>query len=124
MDKEKISIKEYNFEVNALYAKDALDKLGITTYIKDIDGKHFELFCEASIKEKALKELDALNLDESPVHKDSEGYLEEVDEWSKHMYNPIYWLERKKYPHFFYGKSMKLILGMLLLAPALGIFII
>src|SRR5437868_2341302 len=107
MTADKSSIKVFEFEVNAEFAKEILAKKEIQCSINQIDEKHFNLLCDSKRKEEAFLELEKLNLDETSLTADSEGYLEEIDEWSSHMYNPIYWLERKKFPHFYYSKQMK-----------------
>ena len=121
---KQILLWTFNFEVNAIFAKEALAKLGIESIIKPVNEKQFELFGDAAIKEKASRELDKLNLDETALHKNSEGYLEEVNEWSDHMYNPVYWLEKKKLPHYFTSRPAKRLLGILFLVPGLLLLIV
>ena len=120
--KQPSALRTFNFEVNAIFAKELLSKYGIESSIKEISDMHkkrYELITNDESKDKALIELNKMDLDDGPIHEDSEGYLEGTNEWFDHMYNPTYYLGGKTPRYYFDKKNWKFFAPFFL---ALGLF--
>lgn len=96
-------VKRYQYQVNALFAADELKKNNIISKIVQNNG-YFELNVLNNDYIKSLHLIEGLDLDDSKVSENSDGYIDGLREWSEHRLNPPYWIVRSKVPHWLTDK--------------------
>ncbi len=88
-----VSIRKFDFEINALYAAGILSNLGINTVLEEKmeqDERKFLLKVNEDVADKATSELDKIDFDET-CNPESDGAIEGYNEWSDRMYDPGYY---------------------------------
>ena len=116
--KELISCK---YQVNLRYTESILKKKKIAYINKD--DQPFKLYVKTEDYAKALSIVENLNLDESDVDDESDGYIEGYKEWSDKQFVSGYftggtiprWMYSKKYATYF--GPFFLLTGILFLIP-------
>ncbi|MCF8299015.1 MAG: hypothetical protein K9J13_15815 [Saprospiraceae bacterium] len=102
------TVAKYKYEVNAIFVVDNLKKLGIEASVNQLQSGDTILF-EVKVKDedsyKAEIEIKKMDIDDSIVDPDSEGYLDGVKEWNNNVYNPGHYTGGN-IPHYLKDKSM------------------
>ncbi|MFI2741248.1 hypothetical protein ACG2LH_00800 [Zhouia sp. PK063] len=96
------------FEANALYIAEKLHDSEIDFLLKQVTSDSMVVYTieiDAAYIEKANHLLQEINLDETEVHPESEGFLNGHIEWTQNMYNPGYYTGGK-IPHYLYNKDV------------------
>jgi hypothetical protein len=104
MDDAYQELKSFKFQANLLYAASILKKKRV-----DFKSDEDKLFVKPQDHAKALAIIDKLDLDESPVSDESDGYLEGYKEWTDKQYVNGYftggkipnWMNSKMYAKYF-----------------------
>ena len=107
MDDTYKELTGFKYEANLLYAASILKNKKINFEIEDKTS--FKLFVKPEDHTKALSIINGLELDESEVNEDSDGYLEGYKEWTDKQYVNGYftggviptWMYGKKYAKYF-----------------------
>lgn len=107
-------IKTFKFAANLEYVKTFLEQKKLNHFV---DFEKLTLSCENEDKEKILKFIDDLKLDENEVEID-EDLLKGYEEWDKNMYNPYHYTGGK-IPSFYQDKSNFLAYGFVFIVMGL-----
>ena len=98
----------FKFEANALFAAEQLQREGIYadfSHYPEADPPGFYLEVDAEYQDPAKRILAKLEVDESALDQDSEGYLDGHMEWSQKMYDPGHYTGGK-IPHYLFNKDI------------------
>jgi len=107
MDHSYQLLIQFNFEANLLYAASVLKKKKIE--FKTESGSSFNLLVRPEDYQKATEIIAKLDLDESPVSDESDGYIDGYKEWTDKQYvngyftggKIPYWMNSKVYAQYF-----------------------
>lgn len=107
MDNSYTELISCKYQANLLYTESILKKENIA--FTNEDGPPFKLYVKTEDYAKALSVVENLNLDESDVDDESDGYIEGYKEWSDKQFVSGYftggtiprWMYSKKYATYF-----------------------
>jgi len=122
MDEQYQELKSFKYEVNLLYAESVLKKNGID--FKSEEGTVYKLLVLPADNAKALNLIDQLELDDSDVNTDSDGYIDGYTEWADKQFVTGYftggriplWMYNKTYAKF-YGPFLLVTAALYLILP-------
>ena len=97
-----IILKQYKYRVNLIFAGEALKKVNIAFKTNQEEN---QLLVSKNDFTKAENTINGLELDDCDVNAGSNGYIEGYEEWSKHSFNPLYWLGGSRIPYFYNVKN-------------------
>ena len=98
----------FKFESNALYAAEQLRQKGIfadLSHYEDADPPGYYLEVDAEYLDPAKRFLANLEVDESALDQEAEGYLDGHIEWNNKMYDPGHYTGGK-IPHYLFNKDI------------------
>lgn len=114
----------YKFGSNALFVSQKLRESGLNTIMKDEPNEEypFLILVKENDLETAIQLIEKLEIVESNLDPESEGYLSGHNEWNDKMYEPGYYTGGKA-EHWIYNKDIWKYIAPIYLISGIGILV-
>lgn len=117
-----IIVSSYKFGSNALFVSQKLRENGLNSIMKDEPNEElpFQVLVKENDLDTAITLIEKLEIVESDLDPESEGYLAGHNEWNDKMYDPGHYIGGK-IEHWIYNKDIWKYIAPIYLISVIGI---